>query len=135
MLWLLLTAILKHTVCLKWRPHNEDDSTRCAVITAAHNTVMARRERVLWTYYTCAVPYCCNCAGDNRDTSGSFCLPLRSLSCGYECSPYLLFTVYRSVVSTNILNVNKKAGMGQSVWRLATGWTVGGSNPWWRRDY
>ena len=54
---------------------------------------------------------------------------LRSLSCDYESSAYLLFTLYRSVVYTYILSVSKEDGMGQSVWRLATAWTVGGSNP------
>jgi len=107
---LLRTGILKHTVRRKWRPRNEDDPTPCAVITDAHNTVMARGERVLWTYNTCAVPYCCNCAGDNTDTSGSFCLLLRSLSCGYESAPYPLFTLYRSVVSTYILS--RRLGWG-----------------------
>jgi len=76
---------------------------------------MTRGERVLWTYYICAVPYCCNCAGDNTDTSVSFCLPLRPLYCGYESSPYLLFTLYLSVVATYILSVNKEAGMEQPV--------------------
>lgn len=93
---------------------NEDDQTPCAVITAAHITVITRGEGVLWTYYTCAAPYCCNCAGDNTDTSLCFCMPLRSLSRGYETSPYLLFTLYRSVMYTHTMSVNKEVGMERS---------------------
>jgi len=96
---------------------NEDDPTPCAVITAAHITVITRGEGVLWAYYTCAAPYCCNCAGDNTDTSLRFSMPLRSLSRGYETSPYLLVTLYRSVVYTHILSVTKEAGMERSQYR------------------
>jgi len=49
------------------------------------------------------------------DTSVRFSLPLHSLPCNYESSPYLLFTLYLSVVSTYILSVNKEAEMEQPV--------------------
>jgi len=109
---------------------NEDDPTPCAVITVTHITVITRGKGVLWTYYTCAAPYCCNCAGNNTDTSLRFCMPLRSLSPGYETSPYLLFTLYRCVVCTHILSVNKEVGMERSQYRDSLRATQSGeSNP------
>lgn len=49
-------------------PPSNDDPPICTVITAAHNTVLTRGDRVLWPYHTCTVPYCCNCAAVNKNS-------------------------------------------------------------------